>query len=433
MKEEFKNINIRSEEVEEILGRQPGWIIRRGIMVVAIIILALVSSGGLFKYPEIIPAEITITSENIPVSLVAKSDGKIAELFVNDKQHVKEGDYLAIIENTANYSDVEAVRGKLDSLKPFISNLQQLLKCPVEFHFSYLLGDMQVQYSSFIKNYEDYKSFISEDYQNKQIASLCNQRSRQTKTVEELNRQQGILKQKLLIGENQYARDSALFSDKSIALLDYEKSKSSLLDDKYSFATALTTVSSAQADDLQLEQSIIVLEKEYAEKKKGLELLIKESYDNLRNMISLWEQTYVLKSPIDGIVAFSKYWSKNQHVVTGSNVITVIPEESSKIIGKLSLPIAGSGKVKTGQKVNISLDNYPYMEFGKLVGFIKSISLVPVDNTYIAEVEFPDGLKTTYGKSLVFGQEMHGSANVITEDIRLIERIFNPLRALVKN
>ena len=37
-----------------------------------------------------------------------------------------------------------------------------------------------------------------------------------------------------------------------------------------------------------------------------------------------------------------------------------------------------------------------------------------------------------YGKTLDFSQEMSGSADIITEDLRLIERFFNPIKAVLK-
>jgi hypothetical protein len=45
------------------------------------------------------------------------------------------------------------------------------------------------------------------------------------------------------------------------------------------------------------------------------------------------------------------------------------------------------------------------------------------------QVSLPDGLVTTYHKSLAFQQEMHGSAGIITQNLRLAERIFARLRA----
>ena len=92
----------------------------------------------------------------------------------------------------------------------------------------------------------------------------------------------------------------------------------------------------------------------------------------------------------------------------------------------------GAGKVKVGQKVNIKFVNYPYMEYGIVRGIIKTISLIPIESNYTVEVEFPQGLKTNYNKTLVFTQEMQGSAEIITEDIRLIERFLNPLKAVWK-
>ena len=56
---------------------------------------------------------------------------------------------------------------------------------------------------------------------------------------------------------------------------------------------------------------------------------------------------------------------------------------------------------------------------------------VKSENTSV-EVEFPDGLKTNYGKQLEFSQEMQGTAEIITEDVRLLERFFNPIKSLLK-
>jgi len=47
MQEELKEraIEIRSEEVDEILGRQPSWILRRGIVVLGFIVMALLAAS----------------------------------------------------------------------------------------------------------------------------------------------------------------------------------------------------------------------------------------------------------------------------------------------------------------------------------------------------------------------------------------------------
>jgi HlyD family secretion protein len=76
------------------------------------------------------------------------------------------------------------------------------------------------------------------------------------------------------------------------------------------------------------------------------------------------------------------------------------------------------------------------MEFGMVKGKVKSISLVPITNQQgkftMVEIEFPDNPTTNYGKVLDFSQEMSGAAEIITEDMRLIERFFNPIKALMR-
>jgi len=46
------------------------------------------------------------------------------------------------------------------------------------------------------------------------------------------------------------------------------------------------------------------------------------------------------------------------------------------------------------------------------------------EGLYLLDVELPKKLVTTYNKDIEFKQEMQGSAEIITEDLRLIERIF---------
>jgi hypothetical protein len=50
---------------------------------------------------------------------------------------------------------------------------------------------------------------------------------------------------------------------------------------------------------------------------------------------------------------------------------------------------------------------------------------------YILEVDFPDNLQTNYGKTLPFSQEMQGAAEIVTEDLRLLDRLLRPIRAMM--
>jgi HlyD family secretion protein len=81
--------------------------------------------------------------------------------------------------------------------------------------------------------------------------------------------------------------------------------------------------------------------------------------------------------------------------------------------------------------VNIKLSGYPYLEYGIVRGIVKSKSLVPSGDAYVIDIALPNGLTTLYGKPLDFTQNMQGTAEIITEDIRLLQKIVNPFRYMI--
>ena len=100
------NIELRSDEVKEILQRMPNWIIRSGTTLFFVVIFALLIGSWFFRYPDIIHSKLVLTTLNPPAELVARSSGQIQNLYVSDNQEVKKGELLAIIENPAVNDDV---------------------------------------------------------------------------------------------------------------------------------------------------------------------------------------------------------------------------------------------------------------------------------------------------------------------------------------
>jgi hypothetical protein len=107
----------------------------------------------------------------------------------------------------------------------------------------------------------------------------------------------------------------------------------------------------------------------------------------------------------------------------------------------MEVPSAGFGKIKQGQRVNVKLNGFPYMEYGVLKGEISSISAVPEQIqtqsgksvAYKVEVTFAQGLESAYGKTLPLIQRMDGTGEIVTEDMRLIEQFIQPIISLFKN
>jgi len=237
----------------------------------------------------------------------------------------------------------------------------------------------------------------------------------------------------LRIGNNQFKRDSLLQIKAVLSELDLEKSKGLLLQKKFNTNGARTKLAETQGAIIKLEQDVVDDQMAYADQIKKAQNLLIEEMNVLKSRLTFWEQTFIVRSPIAGIVSFTNFYNKNQQVKKDEIVFAVIPEKQSLIIGRISLPLKGAGKVATGQRVNIRFDNFPYMEYGFLNGTIKNISLMPNNENYVVEVELPQDMKTNYNIPLKFSQEMKGTAEIITEDLRLIERFFNPVKSMLKH
>lgn len=193
----------------------------------------------------------------------------------------------------------------------------------------------------------------------------------------------------------------------------------------------MTSLSSAKIQEAQLQQSIIETEMERSREANNLNTALKAACNELQVSINDWEMSYLLVSPASGILSYNHFWQKNQNVSTGDKVFSVVARETGDIIGKIKLPAGGSGKVSPGQRVNISITGYPYMEFGFLTGRVTSVSLLADDeSTYTVTVSLPQDLRTSYGKTLDFKGELAGTAEVMTDERSVTARLLSPLRYL---
>ena len=426
---EANNIQLRSEEVKEILGRPPRWMIRWGITVIFIIVAALIIGSWFFKYPDVVPSQIIVTTENPPSPIVARVGGKIEHLFVENKENVKKDEPLAVIEDAAHYKDVLQLEKKIEDFKAAFgkNNITR-----ADFAMEYTLGDIQSFYASFLKRFEDFEHFEKLNYHNKKIASLKQEEKRYRQHYKKLVNQRDISKKELELAKRQFHRDSVLFEKGVIPEAEYERSETSLLQKRYALEQTEISLSNARIQLSKIEQNILDMELNHQQQRNKLELSLMEAYDNLKGAIDRWKRNFYMVAPTSGKVTFTNYWSENQYVQAGKRVMTVIPENEGEIIGKMTLGFRGAGKVEVGQQVNISFANYPKMEYGMVKGVVESISMVPENKVYTVEVALPNGLTTFYDEQLEFSQQMQGKAEVITDDTRLLERIVRPLRFVME-
>ncbi|MDR2823653.1 MAG: HlyD family secretion protein [Prevotellaceae bacterium] len=424
-------VELRSEEFQEVLSRVPSWIQRWGITLILILLAILLVGSALFRYPEIVTAPIVVTTENLPQNIVAKVSGRIDTLYIAEKQKVTKNQTLGVLENTANTEDILFLEKELVAVSPDSLNAAAILR-----YRAFSLGELQPAFSSLQKAAEDYNFFVETDYHNKKIAVIQKQISVQKNLLNQSYKQLKITEKQLVSANKNFSTDSTLFAKNVLSAFEFENAKTVRLQTQQNLESAKSGIESQKISVLQSEQTVFDLQQQRNEQFSDLKLQYINALENLKAQIKTWEQTYLLKSQTDGNVTFTKYWQRNQNVTAGEIILSIVPTENQHIIGKIMLPPQGAGKVKTGQIVNVKFDNFPYMEYGMLKVSVKNIALVPVNQnntrTYVLEVDFPQNLTTTYNNTLTFSQEMTGTAEIITEDLSLLERLLQPLRAMWK-
>ena len=431
MSSEVQNdaVELRSEEVQDILGHIPHWIVRWGMFLILFSIVIILVGSWFIKYPYIISSAIYVTTENPPARIVARTNGRIESLFVKDNETINSGQILALIENTSKFDEVLKVEVLLDSFRNHLQLSEQDLL--IRFPENTSLGEIQPSYASFLKYYEDMKNFIDLNYHDQKIKSMHNEIERNKSYSLTLKKQSNIIQGEENLVRRQFNRDSMLFKQGVIPEADFEKSKSALLQKQRAYEESRSIIVNNEIQISKLEQMILDLQLQKSQESSKLQLSIIEAYDNLMSTIASWEKKYILRSNIDGRVSFTGIWSVNQNIREGELVMTLIPKTTGDIIGKVELQSTGAGKVKVGQRVNVKFANYPYMEYGTVKGEIASISGVANDNAYSVLVHFPEGLKTTYNTKIDFAQDMRGQVEIITDEVRLLERITNPVKAVI--
>ncbi len=420
-----------SAEVREFMGRPPHWLLQSGTTMLAAVLTLLLFLSVVIKYPDTITARMTLTGTQPVVEVMARQSGHLESLRVRERQRVRQGEILAIIQSPARSATALALGEKLARLAPEVAG--EGMEFPMDFGPEEGLGKLQDSYGDFLGAYNLNKGVIADDYAQKAGALLKKQLVGKQTQITALRAEQAINRRELELARAKYDRMKVLHGRDSISTTQLQEQELAVLAQLRSDGALQKSLTEAEIESARTEKELRDLDHDRDEALELARERLRLTLNKLRGQLDVWEADFVLRAPADGVIAFYDFWSDQQYVTAGRQVFLVLPE-TSRLIGRMPVLQGGTGKIRPGQAVRVRFDEFPYKEFGIVTGRVQSVSMVAREGANLVLVDIPFPMLTSFKKRLQFKQDMTGEASVITEDIRLIGRVLYEIRrAFVNN
>ena len=402
------------------IGRPPGWLVRNGMGLCAATVVLLFVVGWVVEYPDVVPARVTLLSENPPVRVVPRYDGRLQELLVADGTEVSVGQVVAVLENPADLHDVQQLQTALNASDP---NL------PTEGSF----GTLRAPLDEARRRQRDLNFFQTENPLRQQLETLRNQKLAAELSQVSADRGLRAAFEELDLLAEALERDSSLIAEgvRAPEVLTERRQRAAQLRREVEALRRQQEIAGSRA--LDAEAQILALKRRTDLTETDRRSERDAALGQLRAAVDAWMDRYVLRAPVAGRVRYgAQLTAEQQFARAGEELLTILPKnETPEVHGRAEVPLAGYGKVAPGMRVAVRLDAYPYREFGTLNGTVADLAEVPDGDRYRATVDFTEPLVTTHGDTLPYLPELSGTGRIITRDRRFLQRIYEQLTGVL--
>lgn len=416
---------IYSEAVSDIIGQIPGGIVRWGMTIFFVIILLVLLASWIVKYPTVIKADFTLYATEIPKPVVAHVNGRVSELTVSEGSFVHKEQVVGIIKNTANYKDILQLSNQLNEFRKAAEQekWEEIYISPGEFRN---IGELESAFRTFYSDYLQVHTLIGMGVYSRrkkmiQMDIVYNDSLRGV-----LQEQKQVYQNDYGLSDSIYIMKSKLFQEKVIAKQELQEENSRLLTKKLSLNSMDVSIINNKSSFIAKQKELLELDEKYYEAISSFT----QSLNKLLSEIEQWKLKYVLFSPEEGKVTFSKVIQENLEIASG-DVLFHVESVKSGYNGRLLVSQNNLGKIAIGQQVVIRLAGFPFQEYGFLNGKVASISHIPdEDKKFTVWVDLPDGLVTSNRAVIQFRNELVADAEIITERSRLIYKFIHNLQGI---
>jgi HlyD family secretion protein len=429
MPQSIDSIELRSEEVQEILSAPPAWLVRWGITVLLLLILLLGVIAGLVEYPDVIAGDIVLTTQSPPVKITTYNSGNLVKLLKSEGDFLQAGEMIAEIESPITQKGIDYMRELIEKVDEFLVNPSE----PIIFLDSnYVFGSIQTNYNDLKKLCDDYYQWVKDTYSTKQLKSLRAKIEQYNRLMQIADRQALIAHGELSNAQEKYEVDRMLYQEGVLAKLQFYQQETAFRQQQQELENFKKSVAQNKIALIELREQLLDIQHKQKESERNFREGIRLNIHSIRNQLEEWQRNYLIKTPVAGRLSYLRNLSSNEFVEAGNTFFAVIPENEN-YRGIITVPTQGLGKVKVGQRVRIKVYKFPYQEYGQLYGNVGEISLLAHEDNYRIDVILPQDLTTTYHKKLVFSPEMSGTAEIVTENLSIMDRVFYPFKSILNH
>ena len=236
--------------------------------------------------------------------------------------------------------------------------------------------------------------------------------------------QKELQQEDIALQEKEYHAFEQLAKEKVIATLELNQYKSKLLGKAQGLDQLDAQITGIDISSHGKITELLDLQKEIVDCRQQF----RSSLLQLKSQVEEWIKLYVLVAADSGRVIFASTLIENQLITIGQPIFYIQSDNSTYYL-ELMVSHRGFGKIRDGQKVIVHVDGFPSDEFGTLLATISYISPIPGrTDSFSLKASLPNGLNTSYGKSILFTNSLSAKADIITANRRLIHRFAGRLK-----
>lgn len=418
-------IELRSEGVQEIMGRVPPWAIRYGIVLMTAVVLSIMMLAALIRWPDVVAGTGTLTSADPPRTVVARNSGRLISISATEGANVQEGLPLAVIESTASPSALDSLRALLPSLRAVRQGILDTLPPMPDL----VLGDGREAWSALRSSLTELVVWRRDTYRTERQRALQQKVLHFRRMITATEKQVAWARRKAGNNALEASIDTALADKGVIAATEFRRGQNAFLDQQMSFIALEAALQQQHITliDLQEQMNELLHTDEATERDHNARC--SAALNAMERFVNDWQLGHEVRAPITGVVHCPVRLSPQQPIAQGDVLFTVAPPDSTFLVEAI-LPAQGSGKVKIGQPVHVEAEGFPRTEYGRLTGRVAVLAPMPSANGYRVVIELPRGLNTSFHRILPFKPEMPVRVEVVTQDRSALGRVFATIRGI---